>query len=131
MKLTQKEINKRMIEWRNLKKMYANADHRRSALKQENKTLQQQVAELTPLVEKLKLRIEELEREKFRNNRDSRKKSKVLPKCQKTKKAERSNESYRRPLPNPEAITDEVVINVENCPKCGAKLVNKAEHIHY
>jgi len=134
MKLTQQEINKRMIEWRNLKKMYTNADQKRNSLKEEVKALKQQIAGLSPLqdeVEKLKLRIEELEREKFRTNRDSRKKSKVLPRYKKTKKAGRSNESYRRPLPKPEAITDEVVINVENCPKCGAKLVNKAEHIHY
>ncbi|PIQ79811.1 hypothetical protein COV81_00755, partial [Candidatus Peregrinibacteria bacterium CG11_big_fil_rev_8_21_14_0_20_41_10] len=124
MKLTQQEINKRMIEWRNLKKMYTNADQKRNSLKEEVKALKQQIAGLSPLqdeVEKLKLRIEELEREKFRTNRDSRKKSKVLPRYKKTKKAGRSNESYRRPLPKPEAITDEVVINVENCPKCGAK----------
>jgi transposase len=134
MKLTQKEINKRMVEWRNLKKMYANADQKRNSLSEEIKELKQQIAELSPLkdeVEKLKLRIEELERGKFRANRDSRKKSKVLPKCKKTKKTDRSNESYRRPIPKLEDITDEVVIEVSTCPECGAELTNKEEHIHY
>lgn len=141
MKLTKKEIKKRMIELRNLKKMYANADQKRSSLKEKNKLLKKQIAELTPLktkvekfqseIEKLKLRIEELERGKFRASRDSRKKSKILPKCKKTKKADRTNESYRRPEPNPEDITDKLVLKVEFCPECGAELIDKQEHIHY
>jgi transposase len=131
MKLTQKEINKRMVEWRNLKKMYANADQKRSSLKEENEELKRQIEEKDNNIEKLKLRIEELERDEFRASRDSRKKSKVLPKCKKTKKTDRSDESYRRPIPKLEDITDEVVIEVSTCPECGAELTNKEEHIHY
>lgn len=134
MKLTQKEINKRMVEWRNLKKMYANANQKKRSLKDQVKELKKKIANLSPLkdeVEKLKLRIEELERGKFRKNRDSRKKSKFLPKCKKTKKTHRSKESYRRPVPKPENITDEITIEVSTCPQCGEELTNKEEHIHY
>lgn len=134
MKLTDEEINQRMIEWRNLKTMYANANKKRSLLKLENKQLRKEVAELTPLkaeVEKLKLRIEELERLKFRINRDSRKKSQFLPKCKPQKNIERSKESYRRAIPAPETITDELVLEITTCPECGGELTDKEEHIHF
>ena len=123
-----------MIELRNLKKMYANADQKRNSLREEVKQLKQEVCELIPLkaeVEKLKLQIEELKRGKFRASRDKRAKSKKLSKTKKTKKADRTNESYRRPEPKEEDITDELVLDVNTCPECGEELVDKQEHVHY
>ena len=82
-------------------------------------------------VEKLKLQVEELKRGKFRKNRDSRKKSKIIPRCSKTKKADRLNSSYRRQEPKTEDITGEVFFKAKTCPECKVKLINKQENVHF
>ena len=130
-KLTQEEINKRLTKLRNYERLYPRAAQKRDELKLENEKLKHSLTSKDFEIEKLKLRVEELERGKFRKNRDSRKKSKVLPKCKKTKKADRPNSSYRRSEPSEESITGEVVFEAETCPECEVDLTNRQGHVHF
>ena len=108
-KLNKNEIKERLIKLRNFEMLHPKArkkvkllEEQVKLLKEENTTLKTLVAEQRSLIEKLKLRIEELEqmvfgRKKKNNEPDddllSNNQSNPLP------RKPRDPQSYRRPLP--------------------------------
>jgi len=140
-KLPENEIKKRLIEWRNLKNiLYPRAKERKEILKAENKVLKKKNNRLEKennqnkkLLEKLMLEFEELKIMKFGKKRELNKKTDFVANKEKknTPKQERTKESYRRPKPKEDEITDNLRMEIKICPECGEELVNKKEHIHY
>ncbi len=140
-KLPKNEIKKRLIEWRNLKNiLYPKAKERREILKKENDVLKRKNKQLEKennqnkkLLEKLLLEFEELKIMKFGKKRDTNKKTDFIPNEEKKdiSKKERTKESYRRPKPKENEITDNLRMEIEICPECEEELKNKKEHTHY
>lgn len=114
MKLTTEEINKRMIELRNLRKLHAAARERILVLETENKTLKARVKELeqrdrenNQRITDLSLQMEELRtmvfgKKKTQKDRDDGTDSGTPPKTVRTKG------SYQRPIPKEEEVTHHV-----------------------
>ncbi len=135
-KLPEQEVQKRIQEWRNYKNiLYPNLKEKNGELKIENINLKNRNKELeleNKQIEKLQLQLEELRTLKFGKKRNSNKKSLIIPsKEKKGIKQKRSKESYRRPEPESSQITDNLNLEIEVCPDCGEKLIDKKQHIHY
>jgi transposase len=135
-KIPESEIRKRFQKLRNYEKnLYPQLKERSNRLRVENKTLKQENAQLkkeNKQIEKLQLQLEELRAMKFGKKRKNPSESpKALPKMKEKEERKRSKESYRRPDPKPEQITDHLRMGIERCPECDSELTNKKEHIHY
>ncbi len=136
-KLSKEEIEKRLTKLHNYEKIkHPQLKKRSEKLKLENKKLKEEnlkVKELEKIIETQKLRIEELEAMKFGKKRRNLKNSaKKLPSgIKEKKKIKRPAESYKRPEPQEQEITDILELKIEKCPKCGEILENKKEHIHF
>ncbi len=135
-KIGESEIRKRMQKLRNYEKiLYPELKERSDKLRNKNKELEAENKRLkkeNKQIEKLLLELEELKAMKFGKKRQSRKREVVsVPEEVKKKKKKRSKESYRRPKPSKDEITDKLKIEIEKCPECGEELVEKKEHVHY
>lgn len=139
-KLSQEEIDRRMVELYNYRRLYPELRQKYEALKAENIQLKEELArerkEREESVEALKLQIEELREMVFGRKRggddengqagqDSSK-----PKAPKDKKP-RSSASYRRATPKDEDVTKETVHSIDCCPDCGDPLNNLREVMRY
>lgn len=126
-KLTETEINRRLVEWRNLKVLHQNAIARnkklvkqKQAIQDENMELQKRVKQLESQVETLQLQIAELReivfgrRKKTKDNPDEDNFPK--PKNNSSQKP-RSNDSYQREIPGDNEITDSKYHAIEKCPR--------------
>lgn len=140
-KLSQEELNQRMIDWYNwskelpdLRRKYAEAKveirQLRESLDQERKTREE-------TVEALKLQIEEL-REMVFGRRGGKDDDENTPKggssdeeTSKKTKEPRPASSYRRPTPKPEEVTEETRHGIDCCPDCGEALTNLREAMRY
>ena len=137
-RIPEAEIRKRMQKlWNYEKVLYPQLKERSDKLKVENKVLKNRVKELeedNQQIEKLQLQLEELRAMKFGKKREKsglRAKSLPGPEAEKGTKKKRPAESYRRPVPVDEKITDYLHLEISQCPGCGGELVDKKEHIHY
>jgi len=135
--LSKFEINHRLQKLRNYENiLYPNAKEQKEKWKEKARKLERENKRLkaeNKQIEKLQLELEELREMKFgKRKSNSHFSAKTAPlKDKGKKKKKRSSCSYRRASPSPEAITDELRLEIENCPECGAELIDKKEHIHY
>lgn len=122
--LSKKEIKKRLVRLGNMERLYPVARKRIERLEKENKELKQQLASAVAIIEKLKLRIEELERMVFGRKKKDRDKEHNQPRANGLSGKEKLREpaSYRRSIPHDNEITDVVDYSIANCPDCGTPL---------
>ncbi len=136
-RIPEKEIRKRFQKLRNYENiLYPQLKERSDRIRIENKILKSKVKKLekeNKLIEKLRLELEELRIMKFGKKRNANKKTNFIPNKEKNPKLKktRSKESYRRPEPEPNQVTDNLRMEIDVCPECGEKLINKEEHVHY
>jgi len=133
-KLSQEEINKRLIKLRNYERLYPELQRKYKRLKVEtDKKIAEQKAHidhLTSLLETAFLRIEELERMIFgggpkkraQADEGSPEEDGALAGMKKEKK-QRSKDSYKRAIPN--KVDEEKLYPLEQCPDCLTKLTDK------
>ena len=138
--LSKEEIDRRMIELYNYRRLYPELRQKYEALKAENIRLREELArerkERIETVEMLKLQIEELREMVFGRKRggdddehghtggpsDSRHLKDKKP---------RSPASYRRPTPRDEDVTKETMHSIDCCPECGEHLTNLHEAVRF
>ena len=129
--LSKKEIEKRLTKLKNLERLHPIARQRVKLLEKEKKGLKEQVEAQGRLIrlqaeviEKLKLRVEELERMVFgRKKKKKGEDNEGLDKDSKPKdKKPRHPSTYRRPIPKDEDITETNDYPIGNCPDCGTPL---------
>jgi len=130
-KLTEQQIQQKLAEGRNYKRLYFELKEKYDAVVAENKQLKQmlvdQKAYFEAIIESQNARITELETMVF-----GRKPKGGIPvKAKASTKVARSATSYRRPIPPASAITSEEHHVIDSCHRCGHKLTNKAEAIRY
>lgn len=123
MKLTEQEINRRLIRLRNLERLYPKARERIVLLEKENKLLKQRINELE---KKDKDKDQKIEAMAFQLEQITNKlfgKKPVNRIIEKREKKERSALSYQRPLPKKITKTEPHLIH--DCLHCNGKLQNK------
>lgn len=138
--LSKEEIDRRMVELYNYRRLYPELRQKYEALKAENIQLKEALArerkERKESVEALKLQIEELREMVFgrkRGGSDDEGKtgqSSSDPTSPKDKKP-RSPTSYRRATPKDEDVTKETVHSIDCCPDCGEHLTHLQEAVRY
>jgi len=121
MVLTKQEINARMIELRNLRKLYGaqkvrikKLETQITLLKQENRELRAHNAFLTATVSDLKLQMEELRTMVFGRKRTQVDHDDTPP----PPRVPRTADSYQRPLPKDSDITKEEHHPIDTCTHC-------------
>ena len=131
-RLTNQEIKQRLVKLQNLERLYPVARERidkleavNKELKQENQELWRIVAMQAQIIEKLKVRVEDLEIKIFGKKKD-KKKSKGNGDGGESNlvKDPRTTASYRKPIPNESEITKTQEYPIANCPDCGAPLTD-------
>lgn len=138
--LTKKEIYERMVELRNLRKLYLAAQDRIRAqaetirfLKAENKRKDAIIAQQQLDIQTLKLQVEELrtivfgkkKKRKERDDEDNDISSEIKVHSPRTK------ESYQRPLPKDNEVTEEVHHTLAQCPHCASELTKRTTRTYY
>jgi transposase len=139
-KLSQKEIDRRMIELYNYRRLYPelrrNYDQAKQRIRELEKELARERQEREASVEALKLQIEELREMVFGRKRGGGDDDQQTPNRssdeEKSKQKEpRSSASYRRPTPKEEEVTEEKHYGIDACPACGDALTNLHEAVRY
>jgi len=131
-KLTDEQVNRKLAEGRNYKRLYfelkARFDDAQAEIKQLKADNAKQKAYFEALIENQNARIAELETMVF-----GRKPKGGTPAkhARSTSKKPRTNTSYRRPLPPAAAITDRKHHGLTDCHRCGNELTDKDEAIRY
>lgn len=140
MKLSDKEIARRIQEWRNIKILHEKSRTRNEKLKKKNKRQKQEIKKLKvdnlalqALVEKQALQIEELQKIVFGKKKKDYDEKDDFDNSNKPKKEKkpRSKKSYRREKPKPEDITEIRKHEINNCPDCGEELRRKKLIIYW
>ena len=133
LKLSDQEIQTRLWRLSNLERLYANLKEKYHKLEAENRELKMVILRQGEIIEQQHLRIEELEKMVF-----GRKKKKnddhLNPQDQgkpPRSAANRTPNSFRRPTPLPEAITEDKHYALSNCPDCGTPLTRVKIVIRY
>lgn len=128
--LTQEEINRRMIQWRNDRRLEPERKKRMQELEERCAWLERENAQQKILIEKLLLRIEQLEIMVFgrKKNRDDHDNSFSMTSTSSgaSAKTSRTSASYRRQKPKPEEVTARKEYLLRDCPDCGNALSRKA-----
>jgi hypothetical protein len=126
-RLTEQEIKQRFVRLQNLERLYPIAKKRIEKLEKENKELKRENQELRAIVmaqaaiiEKFKLRIEDLEikifgKKKGKKNDNGNDDSQKKP---------RPADSYRKPIPSESEITKTQEYPIVDCPDCGTPLTD-------
>lgn len=139
-KLSHEEIDRRMVELYNYRRLYPELRQKYEELKEENRQLKAELAwerkERKETVEALKLQVEELREMVFGRKRggnppeatDGEPPKGHAPKKESTS---RTPTSYRRPVPKDEDMTQESFHGIEHCPACGEALTNLREVVRY
>lgn len=133
MALTPEDIRTRMVEWRNLKKLHKAQKIRIQLLQEENMLLKARVAFLEAGYEEqqrintnLRLQVEELRTmvfgKKTRTTKDDE------PKEPPTS---RTHDSYHRPLPKEDEVTDTQSHPCTECTHCHGTLTSTQEVVYY
>lgn len=130
-KLSDKEINQRLVRLRNLEWLHKQARKKIIAQDKEIKFLKARVKELEEknrekdrTIETFRLQLEEIKIKVF-----GKKKDKGSEPPQERQKADRESSSYQRPIPT--EITEEKTHPINNCPKCQTSLSKKRMIIYY
>lgn len=126
-KLNNKEIGKRLTRLDNLERLYPIARQRIELLEKENKALKAHLAEVVAtydgIIEKLKLRIEELEKMVFGSKRKkSEQDNQSIQKEPPQRRHHRETNTYRRAIPQEQDITETNDYPVSHCPLCSHPL---------
>lgn len=122
-RLSAEIIGKRMVEWRNYRRLYPELRRKYEERGEEIRALRQTVVQQQAVIEKLLLRVEELERMVFGDKRQADPPS--TPPAIAPQKKQRTSGSYRRPVPPPEAVTRSEDHLLPSCPDCGTALRRK------
>ncbi|MBT6921418.1 MAG: IS66 family transposase [Candidatus Pacebacteria bacterium] len=151
-KLAETEIRKRLQKLHNYEKiLYPRLKERSVSIREENKDLKAENERLKEEnqkhLEKILLQLEEIKILKFGKKRMKKTKISSVPKTEgreleeagkrelekkaKKKLKKRPASSYRRAIPDLSKVTDHLKLEIEVCSKCGGKLVDKKEHVHY
>lgn len=139
-KLSQEEIDRRMVELYNYRRLYPELRQKYEALKAENIQLKEALArerkEREESVEALKLQIEELREMVFgrkRGGHDDDEPPTQFPSMKETPKEKkpRPPASFRRPTPNDADMTEEKYFGIDCCPDCHSPLTNLREAVRY
>ncbi len=131
-KLSDEQIQRKLTEGRNYKRLYFELKDKFDDVRTENKQLKTDMVELkryfSAIVETQAARITELETMVF-----GRKPKGGLPVKPKLpgEKVSRAASSYRRPVPPASAITTEEHHAIDACHRCGHELTDKDEAIRY
>jgi DNA gyrase/topoisomerase IV subunit A len=134
--LSKEEVKKRLIRLSNLERLYSNQKKRIllleelvCELKKENSLLKKMNEELKVILEDFKLQIEELRTMVFgkkKKTRDIDDDDLIPPK----EKIDRTNDSYKRPIPKDDEITEVKNYPLNHC-KCGTKITKKKLVVFY
>lgn len=138
--LSEEEIRRRLIEWRNYKRLYPELREKYEQAKRRIRELEEALArerrEREESIEALRLQIEELREMVFGRKRGGddgngqprqQSFSAEVPK----EKKPRLPTSYRRPIPKDGEVTQEAFHGIERCPDCGEPLTNLQEVMRY
>lgn len=142
MRLTEQVVKERLIRLQNLERLYPVARKRIEKLEKENKELRlivKQQGEIieaqTAIIEKLKLRIEDLEIKIFgrkkNKDRDQSGKDGAGNKKSENQSQPRDPASYRKPIPKQEEITKTQEYRIAHCPDCGVPLTDQKTIAQY
>lgn len=125
-KLSSEEINRRMIQWRNDRALEPQRKQRMEELEQRCARLERENAEKDLIIEKLLLRVEQLEMMVFGRRKkkpDDDDDDDISPTSSgRPGKQVRSAASFRRAVPKPEEVTDRTQHSIQVCPDCGEEL---------
>jgi transposase len=139
-KLSQEEIDRRMVELYNYRRLYPELRQKYEALKAENIQLRAELArerkERMETVEALKLQVEELRemvfgRKRGKHDDDDPPAQSSSMEDPPTEKKPRPPASFRRPVPKDEDVTEEKHFGIDCCPDCGEILTNLREAVRY
>jgi transposase len=145
-KQRQELYNYRNILYPQLKKRSDRWRTRCKEAERENRELREGYGKAGKEIEKLRLQVEELQEIAYGKKRVSRQKKKItlctgqqvseeetVEQAEKNKKKpkRRTPDSYRRPRPSDDEVTDEVAFELPDCPDCGGQLTARREHTHY
>jgi len=133
-KLSESEMKKRLEKLRNYERLYPELRRKYEEVKEENRQLKKTVAEQQALIEKLLLRVEELERMVFGGKRrpeDDDHTPLLPPDTDTPQPVQRTAKSYRRAEPEPEEVTKHTTAPIHACPDCGTSLRRKATVTRY
>jgi len=120
-KLTQAEIDHRMIQWRNDRALEIKRKECIEKLEKENAELRATVATQQQTIEKLLLRVEQLEAMVFGRKKRKPDDYDDLPPASsgRFEKPPRPATSFRRAIPPPEEINNRTYHPLASCPDCG------------
>lgn len=122
-------ISRRMVEWRNYKRLYPRLREKCERLAEENRQLRATVALQQRTIEKLLLRVEQLETMVFGRKKKPDHHDDIPPASSLSgtpEKQPRSAASFRRATPQPDDITDRTHHPLRACPDCGHALHRRA-----
>jgi hypothetical protein len=127
--LSQEEIRQRLVRLNNVERLHREQKATIALLRKENKELKEKLASRDKIIEDLKLQIEELEIKVYgkKKDRDNNDDNPEPPK----EEVIRTKESYQRPVPKEEEITETRRHRIELCPDCGAETINKETAVFY
>ena len=137
MRLSQNEIKKRLIRLRNLEKLYDGQKERIKSLSEKNKILEARIVvlekenkDLRMMVEDFKLQMEELQIMVFGKKKEKTEidDDDIIPPKE---KIVRTIESYKRPIPKDEEVTETEFHPLRECEKCHTKTTKKKVAVFY
>jgi transposase len=124
-KLLQEEIDRRMIQWRNDRLLEPQRKQRMEELEQRCAYLEAESARKDLIIEKLLLRVEQLEAMVFGRKKKSDDHDDLPPPSFGSgtpEKQPRSPASFRRSTPKPDDVTNRTHHPLRSCPDCGSAL---------
>jgi hypothetical protein len=137
-KLSEAEVNRRLIRLRNLEQLHAKAKDRIARQDETIAVLQQQMSEMKQMfegiIERQQIRIAELEKMVFGRRPKGKDDSSSGPSLSGTGGAAKppsSPGSHRRPIPPVSAITSTQHVAVGGCHSCGGPLTDIQIHLRY
>jgi transposase len=142
LRLSYEEVTQRLIRLRNLERLYAEQKVHNQRLTQENKALKAELALTKALVtqqaqtiETLQLQVAELRQivfgKKKKKKPDDTSDDEGIPSSSPRKTAQRSKDSYHRPIPEESAITTEESHTIDTCIHCNQTLTKKTSFVFY
>ncbi len=121
--LTQEEIDRRMIQWRNDRALEPLRKKRMKELEERCAFLEAENARKDIIIEKLLLRVEQLETMVFGRKKKLEDHNNLLPPSSGApEKHPRSATSFRRATPKPDDVTHRTQHRLRSCPDCGHTL---------
>lgn len=132
--LSPEEINRRMTQWRNDRALEPQRKQRMEDLEERCARLETENAEKDRIIEKLLLRVEQLETMVFGRKKKPDDHDHLPPSSSGSGTPEtqpRSAMSFRRAMPPPAEVTARRHFPIDDCPDCGTPLRRKETVIRY